>query len=911
MSGGAAQARAGQLMVLTAASHPSYLAELAGAKGINLHRLGVAGLNVPRWAVIGTDVLCQFRQDNGFNDAIDEALDRLTAENVDEIASEIQETLAGGELDETIVGLIADAYAHVGVDEVAVRSSCADEDGHSASFAGQYLTLLNTQGLETVIQGVRACWASAYSLRSLRYRLLRGLPVDRIEMAVVIQAMVFAEKSGVMFTVNSVSSRADEILISAAFGLGEGIVDGVVDADSVVVDRGSGIVKEVTIGEKDERLEPAVGGGVTSMPLGDDARAARSISDQEIEELCGCARQVEQIFGYPQDVEWAITSGELFVLQSRPITTRVDAPPGEERIWDNSNIMESYGEITAPLTFSFASWVYHRVFRDHAKLIGVPRLERRRLEAWLPNMLGYFNGRVYYNLLNWYRLVGLLPFYGAHRRTLEVSLGVSESIDDRHAVELRPLQRKNRLVERMVRARIALRFAWHFATIEVSVARFLRHCNRLYGEFEPVDYSSLSAEAVFDAFGKAEQELLSRWGRMVVLEAVLALSFGAMHALTSRWLPEAPSSLVWEMAKIDTDVESTQPVERLRELAEIVRADAELTAIVEALSPGDEYRELQRAEGAQVTAFRSQIERYLRDFGYRNANELKLEEPDLCEDPTLLFGMLKDAMSQLDLNNEWVKRVAAGESGEDYLKAYLRGPRLWIYKLVRRRVRRALRARESIRFWRTRTFGIARRMFRAIGEDMARFGAVESARDVFYLRLEELRGAFNGTIAHRELKPIIELRKRLEDEYRSLQAPARFNTSGAIYWGGLEKEWSSPTDVAGNWDGRELRGVPCGPGVAEGEASVVDRPVDAAGRVLVTYRTDPGWIGALASASGLVIERGSPLTHVAVVARELGIPTVIQVPRVTERVRSGDCVRVDGGAGTVTVQAHEEPGSPS
>lgn len=874
-----------------------------GGKGRNLERLTAAGLGVPSWVGIGVDALQRFRQHNSLDEPIRRAIDGLEAENAEEVAAEIALLFAAGSYDETLLEVIRDAYARVDAENVAVRSSAEDEDGDLASFAGQYATFLNVKGVTQVGERVLDCWASAYSARSLRYRLLRGLSVEKIEMAVIVQAMVAAEKSGVMFTVNPVTRRADEILISGAYGLGEGIVDGTIDADSLTVARGSGAVKDVKIGSKEERFDAAAAGGVRSAEVEDDARVACSISDGELADLLRCAREVEQLFGCPQDIEWAIGPDGLAVLQSRPITTAVDAAPGERRIWDNSNIIESFGDVTAPLTYTFARWAYRCVFADHARLIGVPSRDHQALEQWLPNMLGYFDGRVYYNLLNWYRLVGLLPFYGAHRKILEVSLGISESIDDELAMRLRPLQRSSRLAELAVRARIGLRFLWHFATIELSVKRFLRHFYRMYDEFDPVDYSSLSAEEIYAQYRKAEAGLLSRWGRMVVLEAVLALSFGAMHAITTRWLPDAPESLVWEMAKIDSDVESAQPVERLREIAAMVHSDPELAELFERLPVGREQAELKRAGGEKAAALRDALERYLQGFGYRNANELKLEEPDLREDPALLFGMLRAALAQLDRDTELARRDAAGEGGEAYLRAHLHGPKLWVYKLVRRRVRRALRARESVRFCRTRTFGIARRMFRGIGEDMARFGALESARDVFYLRLDELLGAFNGTIAHRELKPLVALRKDLEREYRSETPPARFTTDGAVYWGGFERAWAEAAAGDGEeWDGAQLSGVPCGPGIAEGEARVVDRPVDAEGRILVTYRTDPGWIGALASAPGLVIERGSPLTHVAVVARELGIPTVIQVPQVTERVRDGARIRVDGGTGTVTIQ---------
>lgn len=874
----------------------------AGGKGANLAQLSAAGLPVPRWAIIPAGAQERFYRDNALDRPIAEALGHLDQHNVAHVAEQIQRLFAVGEYDQAILDVIADAYELAGSGVVAIRSSGGNEDSFSASFAGQYETFLNVSGLGQIRDCVRSCWASAYSERLLHYCLARGVRPEVIPMAVIVQTMVAAEKSGVIFTVNPVTRRADELLLSAAYGLGEGVVGGRVDADTLTLSRATGTVKEIVVGAKAERIEPAENGGVRAIAVADEDRAALVLTQREISELADCAREIEHLFGCPQDIEWAIGPDGLTVLQSRPVTSTVDAAPGAYRIWDNSNIIESFGEVTASLTYTFARWAYRCVFADHARLIGVPACDRQEIEQWLANMLGYFNGRVYYNLLNWYRLVGLLPLYGPHRRILEVSLGVNESIDDELARALRPLRRARRSSELLVRMRIALRFVWHFATIELSVKRFLHDFHRLYEQFDPIDYSLLSSEEVYVHYRDAEASLLTRWGRMVVLEAVLALSFGAMHALTQRWLPDAPNALVWEMAKVDSDVESAAPIARLHEIAQVIRSDQQLSALFARLPYGSEHGELRRTTGAKAQALRAAIDRYIDDFGYRNANELKLEEPDLREAPALLFGMIRGALAKLDRDSQLAAREASGEGGESYLTAHLHGPRLWVYKLVRRRVRRALRARESVRFCRTRTFGVARRMFRAIGEDFARIGALEDARDVFHLRLEELLGAFTGTIAHRELKPLVALRKQLEAEYQAECAPARFTTSGTVYWGGLQAAWTAG-EQASEWDGTALYGVPCAPGVAEGPARVISRPIDAERGIIVTYRTDPGWVSALALADGLVIERGSPLTHVAVVARELGIPTVIQVPRVTERVCNGERLRVDGALGTVTIKA--------
>lgn len=879
----------------------------AGGKAANLHRLARCGVPVPRWAEVGADVLRAFRAGAALDERIAGELDALTAHNAAAVSARIAEAFAAAAVDPASARAIAGAYASVGGGAVAIRSSGLDEDGERHSFAGQYASFLNVAGAASVAERVKACWASAYSERALRYRLLHGLPTGPLAMGVIVQEMVAAEKSGVAFTLNPTSGRADEIVISAVYGLGEGLVSGELDADTIVVGRADGRVRHTVLGDKAERIDAAAGGcGTVVRPTGAVEPAAPCLDDREIATLHARALEVESVFGSPQDIEWAIAGGRLWVLQSRPVTTAPRSPRGELRIWDNSNIIESYGEVTAPLTYSFARHAYHRVYRDFAELLGVPERHLARMEDWLPNMLGLFNGRVYYNLLNWYRVIRLLPCYRLNRRVLELSMGVQEPLDDELAARQQPIETASRAERVVLRARFAARFAWFFLTIERSVDRFLRDFYRVYEEFDALDPSGWTADEAYRCYREFERRLLSRWGRMILLEATIGFAFGTLQALTARWLPDAPAWLLWEVAKVDEDVESARPAHRVAELALLAGADEGLRSVLLDVPSEGARDALERArDGAAVDRFLAEVDRFLADFGDRNVNELKLEEPDLREDPSLLFSLLRGSVGRAGAQPDRAG-AAAGQRAREYLDAHVRGWRRVVYELVRRKVRRSLAARERVRFCRTRAFGMARRIFRAIGADLARAGAIPAARDVFQLRLEEVRGCFEGTLSHRELWPLIELRRAQEAEQRRMVAPPRFRTHGSVYWGDLEREWREPDAAERGPDegGRiELRGTPSSPGTATAAALVVERPADAGGDVLVAYRTDPGWVPVLPSASALLIERGSPLTHVAIVARELGIPTVVQIPGLTQRVRTGMRLRVDGGAGLVIAEA--------
>ncbi|WP_225978128.1 phosphoenolpyruvate synthase [Gandjariella thermophila] len=880
--------------MLTARSEPGPVARFAGGKGHNLYRLTRAGLAVPPWAAVGTDVFAAFRSATGLGERIARAVAELSLDTADEVAARIAESFAATELDPTSVAAIEQAHRHLGDRPLAVRSSAGDEDSAQHSFAGQHASYLNVVGLAEVLEKVKLCWTSAYSARSLTYRLMHDLPTNPVDMAVVLQAMVPAEVSGVLFTANPLTGRTDEALISSVYGLGEGLVSGAADADTVTVDRASGTVKDTVVGQKTERMDvhPA-GSGCVTADVDPAQRDRLSLSAGQLDTLRGAAARIEALFGGPQDVEWAFADGRLWVLQSRPITNIAPDPDAEIRLWDNSNIVESFGAVTAPLTFSFARHSYHRVYRDYCALLGVPRAQLDRMDSWLANMLGYFDGRVYYNVLNWYKVIRLLPAYRLNARILAAATGVREPSAEL-AAGTHPLECRWPAQEAIVRLRVAVRFGWAALTVHRLVERFLRDFHAVYARYDAVDYTELRPEQVYRHYLEVERALLSRWGGTAVLDHVICLSYGVLHLLTNRWLPDMPEWVRWQVVKVgEDDVESTQPARRLAEIARTVHADPDLGPVVRELPAEGLQRWLTEATGEPAAWLRRELDRYLDDFGYRNANELKLEEPDLRDDPVQLFGMLKDAV------NENTARPSTTDGGESYLDDHLGGWRRAVYDRVRRRVRDALRERERVRFARTRAFGIARRMFRAIGEGLHRAGALADPTDVFFLRLEELRDAFAGTIAHRELRPLAGLRRRQRDKQRMRPAPPpRFTTRGSVYWGELRPD--VPADPAGD-GGTRLRGTPCSPGVVTGEARVVDNPREVGSKIVVTYRTDPGWVGVLPSAAALVIERGSPLSHVAIVARELGVPTVVQIPDLTTRVRTGMTLTVDGGQGTVEI----------
>ena len=294
-----------------------------GGKAASLGEMTAAGLSVPPAFVVTADTYRSFIEETGVGTELFEAVDvdaddsRALAEAAERAQTLIRETPTPDPVREEIMS----AYARIGEDAaVAVRSSATAEDMPTASFAGQQETYLNVTG-ETLLERVRDCWASLFTQRAIYYRQEQGFDHSVVDMAVVVQEMVDADKSGVLFTSHP-STGAPVVTVEAGWGLGEAVVSGAVTPDNYVIDRVSGEVEEVSVAEKKvKHVRDAETGETVERPVPADRRKERVLSDGELSALRDLGAEIEEYYGDPQDVEWAIEDGEVYLLQSRPITT--------------------------------------------------------------------------------------------------------------------------------------------------------------------------------------------------------------------------------------------------------------------------------------------------------------------------------------------------------------------------------------------------------------------------------------------------------------------------------------------------------------------------------------------------------------------------------------------------------------
>jgi pyruvate,water dikinase len=311
-------------LILSLNDLPPKSVKLAGGKGASLADMLRADLPVPPGFVVTANAFRTFLNVHDGLDVIRGAVDGLDVHaetNLSRAAEDVRAFIMERDLPDDLLADLGIAYADLGRNiAVAVRSSAISEDSEDASFAGQQETFLNISGAPAIARHIQECWASFFTARALFYRAQKG-SLEDTEIAVVIQQMILPEKSGVLFTIDPVQGRRDHMLIEGVFGLGEGVVSGMITPDHYVMDRDSGELVREHIAPQRVAIVHDENGGTRQVQLDEVLGNARVLSDGHLARLLALGLQLEDYFGSPQDVEWCIAGDEVFLLQSRPITT--------------------------------------------------------------------------------------------------------------------------------------------------------------------------------------------------------------------------------------------------------------------------------------------------------------------------------------------------------------------------------------------------------------------------------------------------------------------------------------------------------------------------------------------------------------------------------------------------------------
>lgn len=743
------------------------------------------------------------------------------------------------------------ALADLGPGPYAVRSSGRAEDGAADSHAGQFDTELNVPAPDVIAAAGRV-WQSGFSDTVSTYRAVRSGGAAEAP-AIIVQRMIAARVAGVAFSADPVSGLRDRVLVSATDGTAERLVAGEVDGQGWIV-------------------TPA---GIVAAP--DDAPL---LSADEVQSVADLVRRVEAAFGTPQDIEWAIDAAGLHILQARPITTPLrpqPAPNDTLSIFDNSNIVESYPGLVCPLTYSLAVFVYARVYRAFVRLLGVPETTIAAHAAVFDNMLGRIDGRVYYNLGNWYRALALLPGFALNRAYMETMMGLDAPLPETLTATIGPPPAKGlaRVAAWVGVARVGAGLVWAAIRLPRTRAGFYARLNAALGS--GLDLAQAGPQALAREYRQIESALLDRWDAPLINDFLCMIAFGASRSMLQKWLGPDGMTLHNDVMIGQGAIVSAEPAQRIARMGRMV-AEAGITP--------------DRAGLEAHPAIKAEFDAYLARFGDRCTEELKLESIPLQDDPAPLVAAIASHAARPPAPPPPVQDI-------DWHRLFAGHP---LRRIVARRVidwtKARVRDRENLRFERTRIFGHARRVFLSIGREFHARGILDHPRDVLFLTTTEVLGAIEGFGLSPDLRGLAALRKAEDsasagrpdpDERIALHGPAIL-TAAAQSTGRAAQT------------GADRTGTGCSAGQVTAPARIIRDPRSerlTPGEILVARHTDPGWIAVFANAGAIVVERGSLLSHSAIVARELGIPCVVGLKGATDWITTGETITVDGATGQV------------
>lgn len=718
-------------MIITRESIDSYSKRHAGGKGYQLHLLTKAGFPVPNWRIVGSKIFKDFKNAHD----IESKFQKFLAENPEDwkkVSLYMEELIESLEYPDHLEKMIEDAYSDINCKSIAVRSSAIDEDGVKHSFAGQLSSYLFVRSKEGALDSIKKCWASAYSERVLAYRYRNKISINDIEVGVVLQEMVDADKAGVVFTCDPITGDPTLNTINGVYGVGEGLVSGALDGDTFLIKKENCEIIKKEIAEKNSMMTHSPSNdGIIEKDVPASQANIPVLDEKQLKELSKLSIQIENFYGFAQDIEWAIKDNKIYILQARPVTSEVKSNSGRLNIWDNSNIIESYGGLTKPLTFGFAKRCYHSVYVQFCEVLLVPHKHIRQMDSFLANMLGLQYGRVYYNLLNWYKLTSILPGFKYNRSFMETMMGTDKSLEDEIADRIKPPAFEESFKSKLRRFITGAKFFYFHRNIQKIVDDFLKYFNENYDRFRKIDYERLSIDDIYQYYLEVEQVMLWHWKAPIINDFLCMVHFGMLRKLCNSWFKDLGEGFHNDLLAGDGHYESAEPTREIMKMAEYVKKHPKLETLIMESEPEEC---LEKVNQSEFKEFYQRLLNYIDLYGFRCMSEMKLEQKDLHQKPETLFVFLKNQLKAKTASLEELheKEQEIRKCAEDKAKSKLSGWRRFLFFRTLHHARKAVRNRENTRFCRTRVYGVVRSMFFAAGKELERRDIIERDEDVFF-----------------------------------------------------------------------------------------------------------------------------------------------------------------------------------
>ena len=723
----------------------------------------------------------------------------------------------------------------------AIRSSGVDEDNFDASFAGMMSSYLSVN-VDSIFTFIKKTYLSAFSKRALNYRHMNNLSTMNIKMAVIVQEMIDADISGVLFTINPVTNNPDEFLISVVKGLGESLVSGEENSVDYVVNAGN--------------IEG-------NNPL---------LTKKEILKITELGYLILRDSHTFQDIEFCLKDGILYFLQTRTIVPYKNIDIKEPRtIYDNSNIIESYSGTTSMLTFTFARFVYEKIYTQTLKAGHIRKKVTDNLAPYLKDMLRFYDNKIYYNLNSWYMLTSIFPGKKNNISYMENMMGVKTKMTKTKHVKMSLIDLLN----------LGIRLKYRLSKMKKLSKKFLDKFDEVVSPYLELEFEHYDEHQLLKAFKYIEENIVDDFTTPIINDVGAMMYYGKLTKYVRKLNIEDPDGFISKKVSKQGDVASTKSAPLYLAIVEKINVDKNIKNDFKTLS----INEL--IEKYHNDSFISkEIKTYIKEFGPRVMDELKLETITLYEDPSFLYQMLKNTII-----NELKVEVHQAEPEPVLNISYLKKVKL--NKLLNK-TKYFIKNRELLRLRRTYLYSVIRKIYIRMGIIFKKKGLIKDARDIFHLKKEEIEMVVRGEIDKlRNLKEVVEKRKA-----HLLENNEKKTYNRIVFFG--EKELlvhdKMPQDGI-------LRGIPSGAGVVTGKIKLVTDPSSANlnGEIMLAKRTDPGWVMLFPMCKGMIVERGSILSHSAVVARELGIVAVVGVENATSILKDGDEVTVDGIKGEIII----------
>lgn len=853
---------------------------LVGGKGLNLGKLSkLSDISVPDGFCLTTEAFKRVIQQDDHLLGMVEELNTLKSDDrsgIEEITRIIREIIQSKEIEDDLSQKVANELEKLGINNpYAVRSSATAEDLLNASFAGQQDTYLNVVGKDNILNHIKKCWASLYSERAVSYRLKNGFDNSRVYISVIIQRMIFSEASGVMFTADPMTSDRETIVIDAGYGIGEGIVSGLMTPDCYQV-FGDKIIHK-SIGTKIIKIKAKSEGGTYESEVSKEDIRAQVLSDKLIMELAAIGKRLEDHFGYPQDIEWCTSDNIIHIVQSRPITTLFPLPEisGKKtpRVYMSIGHVQMMTDPFKPLGMSFFKMIseveldkiggriYSDITHDLSSVVG-----KKRLVMATGKQDPLIQGAIKVLLGN-SQFMKSLP---KGKRNVQGGIFTLSSI-----LETLKVRKTN-----------------NPGIIKELTSKFKEELRNLDNEL-----SNLSGLKVIDYIEKDRQKLLDMAYDPKMLGAIITsiLAYDSINKKVAK--------LVGEKNAADTLTKSlehnitTEMGLALGDLADIVRNYPDIVQFMSDYEGNGEFIEkLSDFDGGNEInqAFQTFLDR----FGMRCPGEIDITRARFAEEPEQLIPVILNNIRILSAGehrarfkqgkedaetkkNEIISEIKKGPGGNRKAKSLEKSISI---------LRNFSGCREDPKYYIVTRFNIYKKALLKEAEVLVKQGILEEAEDVNFLFIEELR----DTIINKRFDiQIIEKRKKEYELYEKL-TPPRVITSGGFVPSANTNSIELPFGA--------LAGMPVSAGVVEGRARVVASVAEAKlekGDILVTKFTDPSWTPLFVTASGLVTEVGGFTTHGSIVAREYGLPGVVGVVNATRSIKDGQMIRVNGNEGYV------------